>query len=250
MPKTYLIGNWKMNQSKNTVHEFFSGLRPSTLSNNVGYWVAPQFIHIPYAVNLSDGNLIKVGAQNCSEHESGAYTGEVNAYSLKEAECKFVIVGHSERRQFYGDTDEIVNKKIKQAQANNLTVVLCVGETLEQREAGKTNEVVLGQLKNSLNGISINNVEEMIIAYEPVWAIGTGKTATPEQAEEVHAAIRNALQDFNSELAADMSILYGGSVKPSNIKELMAMPNVNGGLVGGASLSADDFKQLVAGVSE
>jgi triosephosphate isomerase len=244
MPKNYIIGNWKMNLSLNTIHEFFSGLTPGDLSKDGNYWIAPQFVHIPYCIERADSINIKIGSQNCAQEENGAYTGEVSASALSDIEASFVILGHSERRALYHETSDALQKKIQQCLKNNLTVVLCCGETLEQREANKTNEIVLTQLKEALDGIELKDADQMIIAYEPVWAIGTGKTATSDEASAVHNEIRTFLNEQYPALGNEISILYGGSVKPSNIKDLIAKENINGALVGGASLQAESYMQL------
>lgn len=243
MPKTYIVGNWKMNQSLEEVKTFFKTLGPSIQGLEVQKWIAPQFIHIPLAFDLASKLQIKVGAQNSAAENAGAFTGEVSPKALKELGTHFVILGHSERRSLYKETNEMILAKAKAVLKNDLAVIICVGETLEERESGKTKEIVLEQLKNSLGDISLNP-EKILIAYEPVWAIGTGKTASPEEAEEVHASIRDFLLQKDAIQAEQTAILYGGSVKPDNIKELLAKANINGALVGGASLKAADFSNL------
>ena len=238
-----MIGNWKMNQTLKDVEEFFNEMKRADLPQG-NFWIAPQFIHLASSMCHCDGTQFKIGAQNCSEHDFGAFTGEVSATSLKDLSTHFVLLGHSERRSLYAEKDEVINEKVKKAMAAKLIPVLCIGETLEQREANKTVEVVLSQLEQGLNNVSLTNEKDIIIAYEPVWAIGTGKTATPKQAEEVHAQIRACLKKLFGDLGDRLSILYGGSVKPDNVAELLSMPNIDGGLVGGASLKASDFKQL------
>jgi triosephosphate isomerase len=194
-----------------------------------------------------EGSSVKVAGQNCStETEFGAHTGEVSAAMLKDAGCSHVIIGHSERRQFYGETDRSVNKKTKAALASGLTAIVCVGESLKEREAGTAENVVEGQLSGGLEGLTVADMERIIIAYEPVWAIGTGKTATPEQAQEMHGFIRQTLAGTHGKEIADKTrILYGGSVKPENIKTLMGQEDVDGALVGGASLEATSFAAIV-----
>lgn len=241
MAKKYMIGNWKMNQSLEEVIGFFSAINEKSLDDG-NFWIAPQLIHT--SPSLKHAHKIKIGAQNCSHHNNGAFTGETSALSLKELGVHFCLVGHSERRAYYGETDQAVNLKSKKLIETGLVPVICIGETLEEREAGKTLEVVLSQVKNALAGIELSSESDLILAYEPVWAIGTGKTASPEEAEEVHAAIRNTLKELYPEQGQEISILYGGSVKPANIASLMAMPNINGGLVGGASIKADSFADL------
>ncbi len=244
MPKTYMIGNWKMNQSLKDIDAFFSELKLENNQNN--FWISPQAIHIPKCLEWGAKTGVLIGAQNCSDQEQGAYTGEISTDSLMELGAHFTLIGHSERRSYYAESDKFINSKTKKAIEKGLVPVLCIGETLEEREAGKTFDIVLGQLKAGLTNVLLNNESELIIAYEPVWAIGTGKTATPEQAGEVHDKIRELLQELYGETGAEISILYGGSVKPGNVTELLAQTNINGGLVGGASLQAESFTQLCA----
>ena len=209
--------------------------------------IAPVFTGLKLVADRLEGSNIKVAAQNCAAaQEFGAHTGEVSAAMLADAGCSHVIVGHSERRQFYGDTDTSVNEKTRAALAAGLTPIVCVGEQLAEREAGSQNEVVAGQVTAALQGLTLAGAERIIIAYEPVWAIGTGKTATPEQAQDMHAHIRSTLGSVHGEAAAsDIRILYGGSVKPDNIAELMACEDIDGALVGGASLEAESFAKIV-----
>lgn len=243
MAKNFMIGNWKMNQTQNEINSFFNEINKLDLpSGNFG--IAPQLIHIPLALSLTKSSPIKIGAQNCSNENFGAFTGETSTESLKDLGAEFTLIGHSERRSYYNETDEFINNKVKKALSTNLTPVLCIGETLEERKANKTLDIVLGQIKAGLADISIKNADEIILAYEPVWAIGTGETATPDQAEEVHLAIRELLKELYGSIGNDISLLYGGSVKPENIVELLAKPNINGGLVGGASLKAESFYAL------
>lgn len=241
--KTYIVGNWKMNQTLSELEAFFNDLKSTALPEG-NFWIAPQLIHIPKALDLTAGTQFKIGAQNSSENDFGAFTGETSCKSLHEAGAHFVIVGHSERRSLYGETNKIVNSKTLKALDSNLLPIVCVGETLEQREANQTLDVVLTQVKEALSNVKLTSENELVLAYEPVWAIGTGKTATPEQAEEVHSAIRATLKELYGELGNNISILYGGSVKPANVTELLNQPNINGGLVGGASLKAESFAAL------
>ncbi len=240
--KTYMVGNWKMNQTQSEIETFFNELKLENNQNN--FWIAPQILHISKCMELAGNAGVLIGAQNCSEQDFGAFTGETSTDSLAEMGAHFTLIGHSERRSIYGETDELINKKVKKASASGVLPILCVGETLEEREAGKTLDIVLGQIKAGLSGVEIQNESEIIVAYEPVWAIGTGKTASPEQAGEVHDEIRKLLGELYGEFGMDISILYGGSVKPNNIKELLAQTNINGGLVGGASLKAESFNAL------
>ena len=243
MAKSYIVGNWKMNQNRHELNQFFGDLEKENLDGG-NFWIAPQFIHIQSCIEKTNKIPLKIGAQNCSEHDNGAFTGEVSPSSLSDMEASFVILGHSERRSIFSESDELINSKVKKVLENNLTPILCVGETLEQRESNQTMDVVLGQLSAGLKGVKLDSEDSIIVAYEPVWAIGTGKTASPEQAEEVHSHIREKLKELYPELGEQLSILYGGSVKPSNIKDLLSKPNINGGLVGGASLKASDFIAL------
>ncbi|MCY4523266.1 MAG: triose-phosphate isomerase [Halobacteriovoraceae bacterium] len=234
----YMVGNWKMNQNTSQIRDFMQQVKSQ--SPDCKGWIAPQFLHIPLIQELK-GKNIKVGAQNCSHKSSGAYTGEVSIEALKDLGVDFVLVGHSERRLLFREEDHIINQKLLLAQEYNITAIFCVGETLEQRKAGNTTDIIKGQLDKGLINHSMNN---LIIAYEPVWAIGTGKTATPQEAQEVHAFIRAHLVENKKITPQNLSILYGGSVKPGNIEELLAMRDIDGGLVGGASLQADDFLKL------
>lgn len=242
MARTYMIGNWKMNQSQHDLEVFFSELKIEHNQNN--YWIAPQLIHIDKCLKFGATAGILIGAQNVSKEDNGAFTGETSAASLMEMGAHFCLVGHSERRSLYKESDEFINAKVKKSIDKGLVPVLCVGESLDEREADKTKDVVLGQVKAGLKDVELNNEAELIVAYEPVWAIGTGKTATPEMAQEVHASIRALLIKLYGETGKDISILYGGSVKPANVEELLAQEDINGGLVGGASLKADDFSKL------
>jgi len=248
MVKSYIVGNWKMNQTRHELNEFFGHLETEGLSEG-NFWVAPQFIHIQTCLEKSNKVPLKIGAQNCSENTSGAFTGEISPTSLSDIGAHFVILGHSERRSIFKESDELVNSKVKAAMDTNLVPILCVGETLEERESNKTMDIVLNQVSEGLKGVELSSEEQIIVAYEPVWAIGTGKTATPDQAEQVHAEIRNRLVELYPECGQQISILYGGSVKPNNIEHLLAQPNINGGLVGGASLKAQDFLALCRAIN-
>jgi len=242
MAKQYMIGNWKMNQDLNEIKSFFEGLNLSNNQNN--FWIAPQNIHISKSIELGMPKGVLIGSQNCSDQDNGAFTGENGTDALMEIGAHFSLVGHSERRSLFGESDALINKKISKAMNAGLVPVFCFGETLEQRESGKTFDIVLGQIREGLKGIDLNNEAELILAYEPIWAIGTGKTASPEQAQEVHGKIRELLVELYAEIGKDISILYGGSVKPSNINELLAQTDIAGGLVGGASLKAESFNDL------
>ena len=212
---------------------------------HVGLIVAPPFTHLCAVNKALAGSRVELSAQNCADHEKGAYTGEVSVSMLKAVGCKWVILGHSERRQYYGETDEKLVVKVKLALEAGLGVILCVGENLEEREAGKHFDVCGAQIKNVLYNFTEEDMKHVIVAYEPVWAIGTGKTATVEQAEEIHAFIRKTLAEkFGAQVSDDTTILYGGSCKPSNAKELFAQPDIDGGLIGGAALKAADFIEI------
>lgn len=210
--------------------------------------VCTPFIHLASVATILEVTNIGVGAENCADKASGAYTGEVSAAMVASTGAKYVILGHSERRAYYGETAQILKDKVELALANNLTPIFCIGEVLEEREAGKQDEVVYAQLSGSLFDLSTEDFSKVVLAYEPVWAIGTGKTATAQQAQEMHAFIRETIaKKFGKEIADNTSILYGGSCNPSNAKELFGNPDVDGGLIGGASLKANDFKGVIDG---
>ena len=234
----YMVGNWKMNQNAAQIRLFLQQI--NSQNPRCEGWIAPQFIHIPLVLQLR-GEGIKVGAQNCSHNLSGACTGEVSVQALKEMGVDFVLIGHSERRQLFQEDDRMLNQKLLLAEKYGPRVIFCVGETLEQRQAGEAMDIIKNQLDRGLAGSSLKDI---IIAYEPVWAIGTGKTATPVEAQEIHSFIRRHLTESKKVPSENLSILYGGSVKPSNVKDLLAMEDIDGGLVGGASLQADDFLRL------
>jgi len=248
MRKPVIAGNWKMykllSEAVETVLELKSKV---TNANHCEVVIAPVFVHLKTVADRLEGSNVKVAAQDCApEAKQSANTGEVSAEMLKDVGASHVIIGHSERRQFYGETDESVNKKTKAALASGLTAIVCVGETLAERESEKLFEVVETQLRNGLDGLTTSDMERIIIAYEPVWAIGTGKTASPEQAQEMHGFIRQKLAEAHgAETANATRILYGGSVKPENIAVLMSEEDIDGALVGGASLEADSFAKIV-----
>jgi len=216
----------------------------------VNFIVAPPFTHLSEIVKLSRGTGIGVGAQNCAAEAKGAYTGEVSAEMIASLGVEYVILGHSERRQYYGETSETLNKKMAQAYANNLTPIYCVGENLEEREAGKHFDVVRQQVEEVVFNLTPEQFSKLIIAYEPVWAIGTGKTATADQAQEIHAYIRKVLAEKFGDAANETVILYGGSCKPANAAEIFAKEDVDGGLIGGAALKADDFIAIGKGFTK
>ncbi len=248
MRQKIVAGNWKMNT---TLQE---GVQLAKNVNDILAKNAPKctvilgtpFIHLTEVVKTVDAKNIKVAAENCADKEKGAYTGEVSAAMVKSTGAQYVILGHSERRQYYGETDAILKEKVDLALANGLLPIFCIGEVLEQREANKQNEVVKAQVENALFHLSAEDFGKIVLAYEPVWAIGTGKTATSAQAEEIHAYIRSVIAaKYGKEVAENTTILYGGSCKASNAKELFAQPDVDGGLIGGASLKAEDFYGII-----
>lgn len=248
MRKKVVAGNWKMFKDKNETIELISHLKEKLLKFNSDVEVAicPPFTSLETAKEMIKGSIIKLGAQNMYYEEEGAFTGEVSAKMLKSFGVEYVILGHSERRTIFKENDSIINKKILKAIESDLIPIFCIGETLAEREENKTFEIVERQLIEGLNGVTNAQIEKVIIAYEPVWAIGTGKTATPSQAEEVHKFIREKLSTlFNNQLADRITILYGGSVKPENAKELFNQPNIDGGLIGGACLKADSFASII-----
>lgn len=252
MRKPFIAGNWKMNLLRDSSIALVHGLLDSLVpSEAVDVAVCPPAVYLHDVGAALRGSQVALGAQNMYHEKEGAFTGEVSADMLLDLGCRYVIVGHSERRQFFGDTDATVNQKTLTALAKNLTPIVCVGETLEQREAGATASVVAEQIRGSLAGLSAEQAGKLVVAYEPVWAIGTGKTASPAQAEEVHAQIRGLLTElFGASTAETIRIQYGGSVKPDNAAELMAQPNIDGALVGGASLKADSFAAIVAAAAK
>ncbi|MDH4555559.1 triose-phosphate isomerase [Pseudomonas sp. BN417] len=242
MRRPLVAGNWKMHGTRASVAELIEGLRQLALPAGVEVAVMPPSLYIDQVIQGLDGNSIVVGAQDCAvDPVQGALTGEIAASQLVDVGCKLVLVGHSERRLILGESDEIVSRKFAAAQSCGLIPVLCVGETQEQREAGKTLEVVGRQLGSVIEELGVGAFAQAVIAYEPVWAIGTGLTASPQQAQEVHAAIRLRLSVENAEVARGVRILYGGSVKAASAADLFGMPDIDGGLVGGASLNADEF---------
>lgn len=248
MRKPVIAGNWKMYKLLGEAVETALALKPLVSNaNHCEVVIAPVFVHLKTVADRLEGSNIQVAAQDCaSESKFGAHTGEVSAEMLKDVGAKSVIIGHSERRQFYGETNESVNKKTKAALAAGLKAIVCVGEMLAEREAGSAENVVKSQLVGALDGLTVADMERIIIAYEPVWAIGTGQTASPEQAQEMHAFIRGAVAETQGEAVANaVRILYGGSVKPDNIGNLMKQTDIDGALVGGASLEATSFASIV-----
>lgn len=243
MRKNIVAGNWKMNTTVAEGIELAEAVaaKSSEVPSSVQLIIAPPFTHLVPVSQAIKGTAIGLSAQNCADKEKGAYTGEVSADMLVSAGCTYTILGHSERRQYYGETDATLVDKVKLAVSKGLSPIFCVGENLEEREAGRHFDVVSSQIRNVLYMLSGEEMSKVIIAYEPVWAIGTGKTASAAQAQEIHACIRKVVAEKFGALAEDITILYGGSCKPSNAKELFACPDIDGGLIGGAALKADDF---------
>ncbi|UCG35681.1 MAG: triose-phosphate isomerase [Candidatus Omnitrophota bacterium] len=246
MRKPLIAGNWKMYKTINEAVELANGAKRELLDfSEVDIVLCPPFTSLDSVYEVIMDTDIKLGAQNLYWQEEGAFTGEVSPIMLKDCGCEYVIIGHSERRKYFAETDETVNKKIKTALAVGLIPIVCVGETLKERESQKTIEVVQRQLQQGLKEIAKDTFSKIVIAYEPVWAIGTGKTATPQQAQEVHKFIRDWIEDnYSSDIAQKTRILYGGSVKPSNIEELMREEDIDGALVGGASLKVSSFVDI------
>ena len=242
MRQPLVAGNWKMNGSVASIEKLLAGIKQGLADvNTAAVAVCPPFVYIAKVAELAKGTKIAIGSQDISDQESGAFTGEVAGPMLKEVGCTYAIVGHSERRAIYGESDEFTARKFAAARKFGLTPILCVGELLEEREKGITEEVVGRQLDAVVDLEGIAALGEAVIAYEPVWAIGTGKTASPQQAQDVHAFIRGKLAKSDKNVADKVQILYGGSVKGSNAVELFQMPDIDGGLIGGASLTADEF---------
>ena len=246
MRRPIIAGNWKMNKTLSESKALVEALKPLVADAEAEVVVFPTYVNLAAVKELLAGTNIKLGAQNCHFEKSGAFTGEISVDMLKEIGVEFVIIGHSERREYYAETDEGVNKKAKAILAAGMTPIVCCGETLEQRESGVTDAFVSGQIKAGLDGLTGEQVASLVIAYEPIWAIGTGKTATSEQANETIAMIRKTVAEkFDAATADAVRIQYGGSMKPGNAAELMAQPDIDGGLIGGASLVAEDFAKVV-----
>jgi len=246
-----VAGNWKMNGNSAANAELVAGIVAGVPEGGgFSLLVCPPFPYLASVVAQAEGSAVKVGAQNVSEHEKGAFTGEVAPGMLSDLGCDYVIVGHSERRALYGETSAQVAAKFQAAQAAGVTPILCVGETLAEREAGTTEAVIDEQLDAVLNTAGVNALAGAVIAYEPVWAIGTGMTATPEQAQDVHAHIRGRLAEQSAEIAAGVQILYGGSMKGENAAGLLTQPDIDGGLIGGASLKAEDFLAIAKAAAQ
>lgn len=250
--KPFVMGNWKMNLTLNQGREF-AGLLKNSLHgrSEIRCGICPPFVFLQEICEILEGSAICVAAQNIHSEKNGAYTGEVSALMVKEIGCTHVLIGHSERRHIFHETDAFINAKIKAAVTVNLKSIFCIGETLEEREAGRTKDIIQNQFKGGLCDIRADQLKELVIAYEPVWAIGTGKTALPEQANEVHLFIRNIVAEaYGENLARSMYLLYGGSVKPENAKELIAQPEIDGLLVGGASIQYESFFKIIEAVSK
>mgnify|MGYP000092819310 FL=1 len=246
MRRKVIAGNWKMNMLPNEAINFIQELAPLVKDTKNEVILCVPYTDLFYALLHVQGTNIKIGAQNMHWEEKGAYTGEVSAPMLKSIGLEYVIIGHSERRQYFAETDETVNKKIKSALAHGLKTIVCVGETLEQRENGKTEQIVTSQVEKAFEGIPASELEKIIVAYEPIWAIGTGKTATKEDANSTIMQIRKKIAEMYGQNEANGVIIqYGGSVKSANAKELFEMSDIDGGLVGGASLKADEFAKIV-----
>jgi len=244
MRRTIVAGNWKMNASKESVNKLILGILSGMSEVRSEVVVCAPFPYLPQVEALITHSQVKLGAQNLNTNSSGAFTGEVSANMIKDFGARHVIVGHSERRNLYGETNSLVAEKVKAALENDLTPLLCVGESLEQRESAETETVVSEQINAVIDLVGIDAFRNIIIAYEPVWAIGTGKTASPEQAQEVHLFIRSLLRERNENIAQSTPILYGGSMNAGNARELIACADIDGGLIGGAALKAEDFLQI------
>lgn len=249
MRSKIVAGNWKMNKNMAGTDALLAELSAKLPDTEAKVMVSPTFVNLASAVRQLDGSKIEVIAQNMHFAESGAYTGEISADMLLNIGIKTVILGHSERRAYFGETDEILEKKVRAALAQEMTIMFCFGEELEDRKSGNHFNIVESQLKNALFGLDASAWSSIILAYEPVWAIGTGETASPEQAQEMHAFIRKTIAAaFDQTIADNVSILYGGSVKPGNAEEIFSKPDVDGGLIGGAALVADDFFAIIKAI--
>ena len=246
MRKAIIAGNWKMNKTPDEARALVEELIPLVADAECDVVVCPPFVDLCPVSKAIKGTNIHLGAQNIHWAKSGAFTGEISADMLKKFGVEYAIVGHSERRQYFGETDATVNMRAKAALENDITPIICVGESLEQRERGETDEFVASQVRGALEGISADDARRIVIAYEPIWAIGTGRTATAEMAEETITVIRKTLRSiFGNDAAETVRIQYGGSMNPQNAASLMAMENIDGGLIGGASLKAEDFSKVI-----
>jgi triosephosphate isomerase len=242
-----IAGNWKMNTDLAAAAQLAQDVVAAVGDpGKVQVAVCPPFISLDAVFGALRGSMVRLGAQNMHHADAGAYTGEVSASMLRSVGCDYVILGHSERRQYFGETDAGVHAKVKQALTNGLVPVVCVGETLDERKGGRERDVVQAQVAGALDGVAVDDPARLVLAYEPVWAIGTGETATPDQAQEMHAFIRGLLaQTYGASVAGEVPLLYGGSMKPQNARDLLTQPDVNGGLIGGASLKAEAFVAIV-----
>ncbi|WP_297793842.1 triose-phosphate isomerase [uncultured Eudoraea sp.] len=249
MRSKIVAGNWKMNKNLSETKALLEELSEKLPATEAEVIVAPTFVNLADSSRMLKSSKIKVAAQNMHFAENGAYTGEISADMLLNIDVDLVIIGHSERRAYFGETDELLSKKVKAALAKNMRVIFCFGEELEERKAGNHFSVVESQLKNGLFDLPAEAWQHIVLAYEPVWAIGTGETASPEQAQEMHAFIRKTITDaYNASIANEVSILYGGSVKPSNAREIFSKQDVDGGLIGGAALVADNFISIIQAI--
>ena len=249
MRKKIVAGNWKMNNNKSETADLIQALKSLSFSSDVRVMIAPAFTHLAQAEELTQGGRIEVLAQNMNANNSGAFTGEISAKMLRSIGINKVILGHSERRALYNETDTGLKQKVQSALTHDMEVVFCFGEELEQRKAGSHFEVVQSQLETALFDLNSSEWSKIILAYEPVWAIGTGETASPEQAQDIHLFIRGLITSkYDEDLAKDVSILYGGSVKPANASAIFSQPDVDGGLIGGASLNAEDFTSIIQSI--
>lgn len=246
MRKPIIAGNWKMNNTIAETKNLLNELKPLVKDSKVEVVVCVPYTDLYIASELLKGSNIKLGAENVHWADKGAFTGEISADMLKELNVEYVIIGHSERRQYFGETDETVNKRVKQALLKNLKPIICVGESLEERETNKVEAVIVKQTTEALKDVSVEDMKNVVIAYEPIWAIGTGKTATSKEANDTIKIVRDTVSKlYGSTIAESLRIQYGGSMKPENVKELMSMPEIDGGLIGGASLKAIDFSKIV-----
>lgn len=249
MRKFLIAGNWKMNagpvEAKSLAGEIITWAGDNSFESEVV--ICPPYVSIPFVAKEFRNTKCKVGAQNVHTEDNGAFTGEISTSMLKELECEFVIVGHSERREYFDESDELISKKTLKSLTDGLKPIVCVGEKLDERKSDSHKKVVKYQVEAALNGVSVNQAAHIVIAYEPVWAIGTGETASPEQAQEMHLFIRSLLEEkWNKEVSESIRILYGGSMKPGNAKELLSQPDVDGGLIGGASLDSESFTEIIS----
>lgn len=245
MRKTIIAGNWKMNKTRKEAREFFSNLKGLITSTNAEVIISAPYTLLETSIDETKGSVIKISAQNMNENDKGAYTGEISADMLNDLGVGYTLLGHSERRTYYNETDEKINLKAKKAIEKGIVPIICIGETLEEREGNKTEEILTRQIKIAYENISNDEFLKTVIAYEPVWAIGTGKTASPEMAQETHAFIRNLLVELYGEDANKVSILYGGSMNEKNANDLLAQEDIDGGLIGGASLDHSTFSTII-----